>query len=673
MTTTMPPRQAPVPGPERITGRHTDLPKAAPPSRRSFAARVLRGSPEDPSWARPALFGLLAVTAVLYLWNLSASGYANSFYAAAAQAGSVSWKAWFFGSFDASNLITVDKPPASIWMMGLSGRIFGFSSWSMLAPQALEGVAAVGLLYGAVRRWSGPGAGLLAGAALALTPAAALMFKFNNPDALLVLLLVVAAYCVVRALERASTGWLLLAGSAVGFAFLAKMMQAFLPLPGFVLVYLICAPTPLRRRLLQLVGALGALIVSAGWWIAIVELWPASSRPYIGGSENNSILELVLGYNGLGRILGGDGNGGGGGGPGGGGGNSNSSFGGATGITRLFRDEMGNEISWLLPAALIALVVGLIVVRRAPRTDRVRASLILWGGWLIGTGLTFSFMKGTVHPYYTVALAPSVAALVAIGGHALWTRRSDWLARVGLAAMVLATGLWSFTLLARNADWHPELRYTVLALSVLVTLGFLVPGRRAARGLVVLALVGTMAGLAGTTAYAVTTAGSAHTGSIPSVGPASASSGFGGMGGGPGGGGGTGGGTPAGGDGGSTTNAELTALLKAANTKWAAASVGSSTAASLQLASGEPVMAIGGFNGGDPAPTLAEFQKYVADGDVRYFVAGGGFGGGGGGGAAGGPGGGGGGGRGNSEIATWVAANYTATTIGGQTVYDLQA
>ena len=679
-------------------GRHRDVSVDADPG----------AAPTDPAWARPALLGLLALTAVLYLWNLSASGYANSFYAAAAQAASVSWKAWFFGSFDASSFITVDKPPASLWLMGLSGRVFGFSSWSMLVPQALEGVAAVGLLYGAVRRWSGPAAGLLAGAALALTPAAALMFRFNNPDALLVLLLVAAAYSVVRALEQAGTGWLLLAGSAVGFGFLAKMMQAFLPLPALVLVYLICAPTSVRRRLVQLLGALAALVVSAGWWIAVVELWPASSRPYIGGSESNSILELVLGYNGLGRILGGDGNGGGGGG-----GNSNSSFGGATGITRLFNQEMGNEISWLLPAALIALVAGLVAVRRAPRTDRVRASLILWGGWLIVTALTFSFMKGTVHPYYTVALAPAIAALVAIGGQTLWTRRSYWAARAGLAAMVLASGLWSYTLLARNGSWHPELRSAVPAVSAVVVTALLVPGRRMARGLVVLALAGTIAGLSGTTAYAVTTAGSAHTGSIPSVGPAGASGSFGGAGG--FGGGGPGGGTrpsgapgsaapgtggPAGtasGTGGAagtdgaagtasgttgasagdqapvgggfgggglggestSTNAELTALLQKAGTRWAAATVGSGTAASLQLASAEPVMSIGGFNGGDPAPTLAAFKEYVADGDVRYFVSGGD--------------GGGGGGRGNSEIATWVAATYTATTVGGQTVYDLQA
>ena len=677
---------------------------AGTPSERSLGVSIIRGSPDDPTWARPALIGLLLVATVLYTWNLSASGYANSFYAAAVQAGSVSWKAWFSGSFDASSFITVDKPPASLWVMGLSGRIFGFSSWSMLIPQALEGVAAVGLLYAAVKRWSGPAAGLLAGAVLMLTPAAALMFRFNNPDALLVLLMVAATYATIRALEQGSTKWLMFAGSAIGFGFLTKMMQAFLVLPALALVYLVCAPTPLRRRLLQLLASGLALLASAGWWIAIVELVPASSRPFVGGSTNNNILELVLGYNGLSRILGGSGNGGGGAG---GGGAAGSPFGGDTGLSRLFGSEMGNEISWLLPAALIALVAGLIVTRRAPRTDRVRAALLLWGGSMIVTGLTFSFMKGTIHPYYTVALAPSIAALVATGGHALWQRRSDWSARAGLASMVLATGLWSFTLLARDASWHPELRYGIVALSLIVVLGLLIPGRRAARAVAVLTLAGLMAGLAGTTAYAVTTAATAHSGSIPSAGPSGATSSGGGMGGGTRGAGGTppsggfggtrpsgtAGGTPPGGttgtqsggttgtqpggttgtqpsdtgmvagggagmDGGTTTNAALTALLKKAGTHWAAATIGSNSAAPLQLASGKPVMAIGGFTGSDPTPTLAAFKAYVAAGQVRYFIAGGGMGG---------------GGQGNSAITTWVAANYKATTVGGQTVYDLRA
>ena len=255
------------------------------------------------SWSRLALPTLLVLTAVAYLWDLSSSGNANSFYAAAVQAGTKSWKAFFFGSIDSSSFITVDKPPASLWVMALSGRIFGFSSWSMLAPQALEGVAAVGLLYASVRRWFGTGAALGAGAMLAITPVAALMFRFNNPDALLVLLLVAAAYCLVRALEKAGTRWIVAAGTMIGFAFLAKMMQAFLVLPAFALVYMVAAPTGLRRRAWQTLAGGAAVVVSAGWWVAAVALWPVASRPMIDGSSDNSILNLITGYNGLGPDL----------------------------------------------------------------------------------------------------------------------------------------------------------------------------------------------------------------------------------------------------------------------------------------------------------------------------------------------------------------------------------
>src|SRR6201994_3417352 len=235
----------------------TGLLQRPAPARARSALRGRAGSVSRAStwlaanWQRLALPTLLLLTAVAYLWDLSASGNANSFYAAAVQAGTKSWKAFFFGSIDSSNYITLDKPPASLWVMALSGRIFGFSSWSMLAPQALEGVAAVGLLYAAIKRWFGSGAGLAAGALLAATPVAALMFRFNNPDALLVLLLVAAAYCLTRALGRAGARWVVAAGTMIGFAFLAKMMQAFLVLPAFALVYMVAAPTGLRRRAVQ--------------------------------------------------------------------------------------------------------------------------------------------------------------------------------------------------------------------------------------------------------------------------------------------------------------------------------------------------------------------------------------------------------------------------------------
>ena len=267
--------------------------------------------PDRPRWVRPALLTLLAVTAALYLWGLGAAGWANEYYAAAVQAGTQNWKALLFGSIDPGNAITVDKPPAALWVMGLSGRIFGFGTLSMLVPQALMGVASVALVYGAVRRAGGYGAGLLAGAVLALTPVAALMFRFNNPDALLVLLLVVAGYCVTRALDGASTRWVALAGTAVGFAFLAKLLQALLITPALALVVLVAMPGSVRQRLRDLVVGLVAMLVSAGWYLALVSLWPRDSRPYIGGSTDNSLLQLALGYNGLGRVFGGDGNPGG--------------------------------------------------------------------------------------------------------------------------------------------------------------------------------------------------------------------------------------------------------------------------------------------------------------------------------------------------------------------------
>jgi 4-amino-4-deoxy-L-arabinose transferase-like glycosyltransferase len=594
------------------------------------------GAHAPPRWVRPAVFGLLAATAVLYLWNLTASGYGNSFYAAAVQSGTQSWKAWLFGSLDSGNVLTVDKPPAALWAATAFARIFGFSSFTVLAPQALMGVASVGVLYLTVKRTAGPTAGLLAGAMLAVTPVAALMFRFDNPDALLVLLMVAGAYFVVRATETASPRWLALAGAAIGFGFLTKMMQAFLVLPAFGLAYLLAAPTSLGKRLLHLAGAVVALVVSAGWFIALVDLWPASSRPYIGGSEGNSLLELALGYNGLGRIFGGEGNGGG---TGGGGMGGNTGFGGSTGLFRMFGASFGTEISWLLPAALIGLVAGLWFTRHAPRTDRTRLALVLWGGWLVVTALVFSFMSGTVHPYYAVALAPAIAALVAISGRALWQGRAHAAPRVVLAGMVVTTAVWSFILLDRTPEWFPALRWVVAVLGVLAgtVLVMGVPASRRSAGVVAAAVVLTIG--VSSAAYGVETASVAHSGSIPTSGPTSSAMG--------------------GGFGGEDSSSDaIGALLAKTTTKWAAATTGSQSAASLELASGKAVIGIGGWSGSDPAPTLAEFQAYVAAGEVRYYLEGG---------RGGGPGG------GSSEITEWVTANFTATTVDGQTVYDLQS
>jgi 4-amino-4-deoxy-L-arabinose transferase-like glycosyltransferase len=676
--------------------------------RRSRAASLLRGRPDDPAWVRPALFALLVVTAGLYLWDLGASGWANSFYSGAVQAGSKSWKAFFFGSFDSSNFITVDKPPAALWVMDISARIFGVNSWSILVPNALEGVAAVGFLYLTVRRWFSPAAALLSGAVMALTPVAALMFRFNNPDAFLVLVLTAAAYATVRAVEDGRTRWIVLAGSLVGFGFLVKMLQAFLVAPAIALVFLVAAPGPVRRRLGQLALAGVAMLLSAFWWVAAVMLIPAADRPYIGGSQNNSLWNLIFGYNGFGRITGNE-TGSVGGAPAGGGGGQW----GPTGLTRLFQSDMGSQISWLLPAALILLVAGLAYTSRARRTDRTRAALILWGGWLLVTGAVFSLSKGIIHPYYTVALAPAIGALIGVGGATVWSRRTTWTGRAVLSGSVAASAVWAFVLMGRSPTWMPELRSVVLVVGLTAAGGILaLPwlDKWSRRALVVAALA---ASLAGPAAWTLDTVANPQSGAIPSAGPVTVGAqagpgrGPGGQRGGlavggrgPGGGGfggppaafaggtgtgtfpgagglpGAGAGLPGGaqgrvGGGGaaggllnaSTPSQALVSTLKSGASKytWVLAVVGANDAAGYQLATDDAVMAIGGFNGTDPTPTLAAFEQIVAAGKIHYFIAGGG----GAGPAA---------GASSSQsqsITSWVESHFTSTTVGGVTLYNL--
>jgi 4-amino-4-deoxy-L-arabinose transferase-like glycosyltransferase len=581
--------------------------------------------------------------------------------------------------------------------------LFGLSSWSILVPEALMGVATVGVLYLAVRRVAGPGAGLLAGAVLALTPVAVLMFRFDNPDALLALLMTCAGYATVRAVEKAGLRWLVGVGVLIGAAFLTKTLQAVLVVPGFALVYLLAAPTTLGRRIGHLLAAGAAMVVAGGWWVAVVELVPASARPYIGGSQTNSVWELIWGYNGLGRLTGdetGSVGGGGGGGTG---------MWGATGLGRLFTSEIGGQIAWLLPAALVLLVAGVVAVGRAPRTDVRRAALLTWGTWLVVTGLTFSLMAGIFHAYYTVALAPAIGGLVGTGGWLLWQRRGSLWARLVLAVVVAGTGVWSFVLLDRSATFLPWLRFAVVTAGLVAAVGLLVAHRIGRAVVVGVLAVAAVAGLGGPAAYALDTATTAHTGSIPSAGPAVAG-GMGGPGGFRGGAGRTGGfGAPPGGfggpgafggtttggttTGGTTTggttaapggfrgggfggrggpgglldatsvNAQVAAALEqnASSYTWVAAAVGANNAAGYQLATQLPVMPLGGFNGSDPSPTLAQFQADVAAGQIHWFIGSGGVGGmtsmG--------------GSQAAQSIATWVAAHYTAQTIGGVTMYDL--
>ncbi|MFC4536808.1 glycosyltransferase family 39 protein, partial [Sphaerisporangium dianthi] len=309
--------------PARTSGhgpRRPDTPGAGRPAAgdpagplpRSRPLRLILGRPEDPRWARPALLGVLALAAVLHTWALGRNGYANEYYAAAVLSGTHSWKAFFFGALDAGSFITVDKPPFALWVMGLPARVFGFGAWSMLLPQAVAGVASVGLVHSAVRRAltgaHGHAAGLVAALVMTLTPITVAINRDNNPDTVLVLLLVAAAWFCAEAIKTGRMRTLVLCGVLVGAGFMTKMLQAYLVLPAFALVYLYGAPGALLRRLGHLLAAGVALLVSSAWWMAVVDLWPASGRPYIGGSTDNTVWDLVIGYNGLGRVFGGAGN-----------------------------------------------------------------------------------------------------------------------------------------------------------------------------------------------------------------------------------------------------------------------------------------------------------------------------------------------------------------------------
>ncbi len=684
-----------------LTGFRPDQVGAHPerPGRRRLQ-RLWKGPEGDPLWARPALVGLLLGTAILYFDNLTSSGYANSFYSAAAQAGSASWKAFFYGSSDAASSMTVDKPPASLWLMALSVRALGLSSFAILLPQVLMGAGTVGVVYAAVRRYFSTAAGLLAGVVMALTPVAVLMFRFNNPDALLTLLMALGAYATMRSIEKGSIRWMALTGVLIGLGFLTKTLQVFLVVPFFGLAYLLLANTTLRRRIAGSVAAVAAMVLSAGWWVAIVELVPASMRPYIGGSQDNSFLSLTFGYNGFGRITGNET-----GSVGGGGNGTSGGSWGATGVGRLFGSEIGGQISWLIPSALILLAVGLFLRARMPRTDLRRVAYVVWGGWLVVTALTFSFMAGIFHAYYTVALAPAVAALVGMGAVEAWQKRHHPVATVALSAATAAASVWGFILLTRTTAYGSRLRIGVLAIGLAAAL-LLLAVNQLHRKAIPLVIAGAIAAsLAGPTAYSLTTVSTGHTGSIVDAGPSTG--GMGGMGG-PGGGGGvqqrgqfgppgttgttgtTGGSTggtgtqanggatgatgttrgagPGGGVGGllnaSTPSTEVVAALSAdaGDYTWVAAAIGSQNAAGLQLGAQLPVMAIGGFNGSDPSPTLAQFEAYVKAGRIHSFLASG---------TGGGQGAPGGSAGTASQISAWVAASYAEVTIGSQTFYDL--
>ena len=632
--------------------------------------RVNKEHGHQPVYQRWVLPLVLVATGALYAWGALQNGMANSYYAAAVQAASQDWTAWLFGSLDAANYVSIDKPPLATMLMGLSARIFGFHSFSMLLPSVLAGVGSVWLLYAAVKRQFGWGSATSAAVTLALTPVAALMFGFNNPDAILTLMLTASAYSFLRALEGTWPYlWLGVAALLTGLAFNTKMLQGLMVLPAMLVVYLACAQPPAVMRLVHMLYAGVVTALGTLWWSVLVWLTPAANRPWVGSTNDNNIWSLIFGYNGLGRLLGGGAGHGGPGGTtppaaaqsmsqavghmappamagGGGHGPGGAGFGGETGLLRIFNSDFGPNIAWLLMLAVVGGGLMLWILRKAPRNHRGRAAVIFWLLWLLTHTVIFSITSGVIHPYYVVVMAPAVAALVGISVPFLWgayTRRKAyaWLlpAVVGITALVAA-------IIIGYAGTMAWLTWLVLGLGLVAVIGLTVNLYNPQPWLQRLAAGGAILACAlAPIAYTVVTVSQTHTGSIPTAGPSA---------------------TAMQGSNNEQATAEaslVTYLLKnRAGATWLAATASANESAALQLTSGQPVMAVGGFNGSDTPLTLSQFKQLVREGKVQYYaVSSRGPGGGYTGHAQGDPG-------GNNEISQWVQRYGTVVNYGGSSV-----
>lgn len=643
---------------------------------------------------RAALAGVLAVAATLYLWALDATGTVNDYYAQAVSAGSNSWSAMFFGSLDTANFITVDKPPLSLWVQSASVRLFGFNTWALLVPQAIAGVGTVWLTNDAVRRIWGRWAGVTAAAALAVTPIMVAMTRSNLPDPVMILCLTAGAWMLTRALmdEDRPLPWLVGAFAMVGLGFEVKMLQAWIVLPSFGLAYLFFGPRRWVDRIRESAIAGTVTLVVSFAWAAAVELWPGNT-PWIGGSEDGSVFDLIFGYNGLGRIFGQGGDGGGGG----------NMFDAGVSWLRMFNLDNAHQIAWLLPAALAAIVLG-VAVARSTASRLVAAGITLWGGWTLTHYVVFSRAEGIYHPYYTSAMSPAIAALVGAGAIMAW----QWRDRIGVVAATAATLVGSSVLawwLFDRADWNtwvgPVATVAALLAAAAMMGGHWVGSSRLIRAGLAAGLVVVFSAMGIYSGASLASANESN--GSPSAGPAGTAS-FG-----SGAAGRSAAGLPQAGGAGLVqpgavpddidpdalpdrgappTGSDSSAIPDTGDISgdvdpsaqadagrpvgdqvqdsaalaqwlieqwdgetWIVAVNSTNTASPITIsADGAPVMTMGGFNGSDPTPTAAELAQYVADGEVRFVLNTG----------SGGP------GTGDSSVATersaWVAANCTLLT-----------
>jgi 4-amino-4-deoxy-L-arabinose transferase-like glycosyltransferase len=562
---------------------------------------MLRGRVGEPAWSRPALAAVSLLAAGLMLTGVNRSGYGNTYYASAALAASHSWSALLTNAADLGGYVSVDKGPLPDWMMGISGRLLGFGSWSVMLPNALCAVATVLVLHAALRRALGHEIAIVGALIMSLTPVAVLVGRFNTPDALLLLLLVCSAWALTVAVQSGRTRELLLAAVLLGLAFNTKMLEAYVALPALALAFALAAPGSPRRRLGQLSAAAGVALSVSFAWFGSMMLIPAADRPYVGDSTENSWFQLIAGANGVKRVTGGGG-----------------AFGTElTGrLLRLFSHHVGGQIAWLLPLALVGAVLGLAGSRRSRRSSPAFGAYVLWSVWGIVAYLLFSFSVGVFHAYYTSLLAPPVAALSAAALVTLWHAATRSLSgALALALAVTGTAILSFVLLSHAGTFVPWLRWVVLAAGAIAALTAIAshlserPLQRSATAWLAVG-AGTVAVIAGPAAYSIATVSRSHTGYDATAGPTVNE------------------GAPA------KAVARPDALSAQQSlallipylsahrqgARFVVAATDARTADPIALASQEPVITVGGFAGGDPTPTIAQLKQLVSSGQLRYVL-----------------------------------------------------
>lgn len=619
-------------------------------------------------WHRLALIGITLISIFTNFYQLGANGY-SSYYPAAIRSMMDNWHNFFFAAYDPGGFVSIDKPPVGFWLDVLSAKIFGFNTVSILLPSALAGVLSVLLLYHLVRRHFGVVAGLLSALALALSPISILTNRNITIDSVLTLTLLFGAWTVMRAVETGRLRWLLLTAVIVGIGFNIKMLEAYLVVPAYGLLYLLAAPRSIWKRIAHLAIAGALLLVISLSWMVVVDLVPASQRPYVGSTQDNSELSLALGYNGIQRLLGQSGGGPGGfggpGGPSGAGGPGGSGGGGAGGLfdigtagpLRLFTQPLAGQIVWFLPLAILGVLA--LAWQRRPRLkeDRQQQSLVLWGTWLLTMSIFFS-VASFFHQYYMTVFSPAIAALFGIGLVVMWRdyRSGGW--RGWLLPIAIAVTIAEQIYILTSYPAWGKILIPLLAVLGVIAVGALIVARvfprleRKARYLLPVLSLGILAIMITPTVWAAVPILTSTQADTLVAGPGSTTSSSFTIGSGQSAENGQGANFGGGQDGTNVDSALLKYLEAHQGTaKYLVAVDSSNQADTIILATNKPVMALGGFSGSDPILTTSKLAALAKNGTIHFFLLnGGGF-----------------GGFGQSSLTTWIQQHCKVVTISGST------